>query len=312
MPNVSQCPLRNRSAAATSAARARCGDLRRERRVERRREGPRSSGLYRRDGLARTHASALPRPLARLVANTRHCFAWRHASRAFDIPADLVGRHGVSARPETRLLATARVARVVDSSDASAIGIGVGAPNRIEEAVEFAPLALVNACQCALHAPSPARPHRRGLEVVETRASAATDRVERLLRKTAAAVSDVVDGGDGSVVEAERRMHIIGVAARDRVHLGRAGVEPPAQRVDEVTTLADEARPFEVLVRVPASMIQAASIHEVARRPRCGFPAETGLHPGQQGREAAVEADHEPVIAGSRDHLQHPVELVDR
>ena len=122
------------------------------------------------------------------------------------------------------------------------------------------------------------RPHGGPLEVVQPRRCGhppATSRVS--FGKRRAAAGDVGDRRHRAVGEAQGGVH---VRPRRRRACTSTGVVPDqrAQRVDEVTALADEPGPLELLVEVPAARVEPARVDEVARA--------TG--PSRPGRSASA------------------------
>src|SRR5580692_12400149 len=111
-------------------------------------------------------------------------------------------------------------------------------------------LALVLAAAGLARAGAPAAPDRRLAEVVQPGVPAAASRVERLLGITDVAAGEVADGRDRAVPEPDGGVQLAVLLARHRVDLGRQAVGPPAERVQEVAALADEARALKVGVGV--------------------------------------------------------------
>src|SRR3546814_5472708 len=94
--------------------------------------------------------------------------------------------------------------------------------------------------------------------------------------------------------------------------LDRIGAEPPGQRVDEVSAFADEARALEGGLAVPASGVQRPGVYGVVQHLRTAGDAPAPAHLVENGRETAVEADHQPVVAGLLDRVAHLGELLRR
>ena len=77
-----------------------------------------------------------------------------------------------------------------------------------------------------------------------------------------------------------------------------------------MAAFADEPGAFQRIVAVPAVGGQRPRVDQVAHDRAGAMRPELGSHLREHGREPPVEAHHQPVVAGSRDSLDHPVELV--
>ena len=83
-----------------------------------------------------------------------------------------------------------------------------------------------------------------------------------------------------------------------------------AQRVDEVATFTHEPGSFLGLVEVPALRVQRTCVDQVTRRELTAV----GSHPTPQIAEerckASIEPDHQAIVAGPLDVVQHHGQLV--
>ena len=203
------------------------------------------------------------------------------------------------------------VALVVATRDSTGMGIARAGPDGLDEPRELGSLALVLAAARRDVLAAPPVQTVACPEVVEPRAAAAARGVQRLLREAGVAARDVADGAARAVLEPHSDLHIVLLRAGNGVDLLGQAVRPPAQRVDEVAAFADEPRSLQRR-RCGTSCRRPA----VPRSPGNG---STELAPGgpncdfmlrEHRRETPVEAHHQPVVAGLRDDLDDPVELV--
>src|SRR3974390_454952 len=157
-----------------------------------------------------------------------------------------------------------------------------------------------------------ARPERGPLEVVQSSGPASTRGLEDLLGKAPVRIREVSDGRQRSVVVAKADLDILGTARREGQNLYRIASDPPTHRVHEMATFADEAGTLEFDVPVPAIRRESSRVDKVPGVRRLMEPTEPRPHLHEEGSEATIETDHDPVVSGRIHRRQDSVELVDR
>ena len=177
------------------------------------------------------------------------------------------------------------------------------------EGVQLLLLALVDAGAGAADMAAATAPQLGALEVVQPGHLAVPGDLEQLLGRAGVAGGLVGDGGDRPVGVQQRARGVIGVAGGGGEHRDRVLVEPPRDGVDEVASLPHQARAL-LGVGIPAPRIQPPGVDVVADLQRPAPAPEGTLEVDQQRREAAVEADHQAVVAAVADRRQDRLELV--
>ena len=108
------------------------------------------------------------------------------------------------------------------------------------------------------------------------------------------AVGQVRDRGKRSVAVAERYLQVVAPTGAPGLDVERIAADPPAHGVDEVATLTDEARPFDLLDKYANEGVDdIEDIHMLKVRPLTGFGTPTEIIERFGGKDAYVKAVRE-------------------